>query len=72
MSSILYSRTCQHTLVGKHRRMRGIDGHMHAHVERISKTNPSPNQEREHVLAGEGKGRGDLDCRDRAAGSSRW
>ena len=69
MSSILYSWTCQHTLVRKGRRMRGTHRHMHAHVERASEANPSSNQQHEHVLVG--RGRGDFVCRDRAAASLR-
>ena len=44
MRPILYSWTCQHTLVRKGKRMERTHRHMHAHVERASETNPSSNQ----------------------------
>jgi hypothetical protein len=61
MRLILYSSTCQHTLVreGSCRRREATHRHMHAHVERSSETNPSTPHPRELVRA-EGKRRGDL------------
>ena len=56
MRRILYSWTYQHTLVRKGKRMERTHRHMHAHVERASETNPSSNQQHEHVLVGRGRG----------------
>ena len=51
---ILYSSTCQYTLVGEGRRREGTHRHMHAHVERSSETNLSTPHPRELVRRGSG------------------
>jgi hypothetical protein len=54
MRPILYSSTCQYTLVREGRRREGTHRHMHAHVERSSETNPSTPHPHELVRRGRG------------------